>query len=269
MHHSSYLMENEEEILRQELKTDCDSVTRQALWAGLEPGMRVADLGCGTGKTTFCLHKLIQPGGMAVGVDLSGERIGYAEKQYGGEGIEFCRRDIREPLDDLGRFDFVWLRFVLEYHRERSLDIVRNVSAMLRPGGILCLIDLDYNCLNHFGLSPRLERAIGGVLAALETHRDFDPYAGRKLYSFLYDLGYRDIDADVACHHLIFGELRETDAFNWMKKVEVAVRRSGYRFEEYGGGYEEFCTEFRTFFTDSRRFTYTPVISCRGRKPAA
>ncbi len=162
MHHSSYLMENEEEILRQELKTDCDSVTRQALWAGLEPGMRVADLGCGTGKTTFCLHKLIQPGGTVVGVDLSGERIGFAEKQYGREGIEFCRRDIREPLDDLGQFDFVWLRFVLEYHRERSLDIVRNVSAMLRPGGILCLIDLDYNCLNHWphwkrtGISTRM-----------------------------------------------------------------------------------------------------------------
>ncbi|HTG80723.1 MAG TPA: methyltransferase domain-containing protein [Geobacteraceae bacterium] len=269
MHHNTYLMENEEEILRQELKTDCDGVVRQAAWAGIRPGMRVADLGCGSGKTTFCLKKLVGPAGTVVGVDLSAERIGYAEKQYGGEGIEFHRGDIREPLDDLGQFDFVWLRFVLEYHRERSRDIVRNVSRMLRPGGILCLIDLDYNCLNHYGLSPRLEQAIDGVLAALETHRDFDPYAGRKLYSFLYDLGYREIDADVACHHLIFGELREKDAFNWMKKVEVAVRRSGYRFEEYGGGFEEFRTEFTSFFTDPRRFTYTPVIACRGSKPAA
>ena len=68
-------------------------------------------------------------------------------------------------------------------------------------------------------------------------------------------------------HHLIFGKVKEIDAFNWTKKVEVAVKKSGYQFEEYKGGYEEFFEEFKQFFFDPRRFTYTPVISCRGRKP--
>ncbi|MBW2100511.1 MAG: methyltransferase type 11, partial [Deltaproteobacteria bacterium] len=42
---------------------------------------------------------------------------------------------------------------------------------------------------------------------------------------------------------------------------------SGHRFDEYEGGYEEFFEEFKRFFADPRRFTYTPVISCRGCKP--
>jgi hypothetical protein len=36
--------------------------------------------------------------------------------------------------------------------------------------------------------------------------------------------------------HLTFGEYRKIDTFNWEKKVEVAVKRSGYQFNEYNGG---------------------------------
>jgi hypothetical protein len=70
----------------------------------------------------------------------------------------------------------------------------------------------------------------------------------------------------MAPHHLIFGEATEIDTFNWKKKVEIAVKRSGYQFKEFKGGYEEFFEEFTRFFSDPRRFTYTPLISCKGRK---
>jgi SAM-dependent methyltransferase len=164
-------------------------------------------------------------------------------------------------------FDFVWVRFLLEYYRNNSFDIVKNISRLVKPGGILCLIDLDHNALNHFGLSQKLERALFDAIKKLEESVNFDPYVGRKLYSFLYDLGYQDIDVNVTAHHLIFGKLKGNDAFNWMKKIEVVTKKLNYRFEEYEGGYEEFLEDFKRFFTDPGRFTYTPVISCRGRKP--
>ncbi len=50
---------------------------------------------------------------------------------------------------------------------------------MLKPGGILCLIDLDHNCLNHYGIPPKLESAINGVIASLEKKTAFDAYAGK------------------------------------------------------------------------------------------
>ncbi|MBN1930216.1 MAG: methyltransferase domain-containing protein [Desulfobacterales bacterium] len=268
MYQFDYLMESKEETLRLELKTDIETIEMQALWAGIKPNMRVADIGCGIGKTTFYLQKLIQPNGCIVGVDGSKERILFAGKHYNGKGIEFRCKDIREPLDELGMFDFIWVRFVLEYYRSHSYDIVRNISRILKPSGILCLIDLDYNCLTHFGLSHKLEKTISAIMRTLEKNADFDPYVGRKLYSFFYDLGYQEINVNITPHHLIFGKLKEKDAFNWKKKLEVAVINSGYGFEEYEGGCKEFIEEFKKFFVDPRRFTYTPVISCCGRKPA-
>jgi SAM-dependent methyltransferase len=267
MQAGTYLMENDEEAFRLELKTDPDAVKRQAFWAGIKPGMRVADIGCGSGKTTAILHQLVQPLGSVVGVDGSRTRIAHAEKQYGAEGAEFVCRDIMGSLEDLGKFDFVWVRFFLEYYRSNNFDIVRNISNILKPGGILCLIDLDYNCLTHFGLSPKLERTLHDAIRVLEDNANFDPYVGRKLYSFLYDLGYLDIDIDVSAHHLIFGELRNTDAFNWMKKIEVVSSKIDFQFEDENWGYEQFVKEFQEFFSNPRRFTYSPLIACKGHKP--
>ena len=260
-------MESDEEALRIDIKTDGGVVERQAFWAGIRPSMRVADIGCGSGKTTAILHKLIQPNGMIVGVDSSKKRIDYAEKHYNHNSIEYKCQNILEPLDDLGMFDFIWARFFLEYFRTNSFDIVKNISKIIKPGGILCLIDLDYNCLSHYGMSPKLEKTFFTVIKYVEENANFDPYMGRKLYSFLYDLGYQDIDVRIEAHHLIFGELKHTDSFNWMKKVEVLSKKIPYQFEEYERGYEEFIAEFMKFLSNPRRFTYTPVILCKGIKP--
>ena len=265
---SRYMMEGEEEARRLDLKTVPKTVQEHALWAGLKPGMRVADLGCGSGKTSYYLNELAQPGGETIGVDNAKQRIDFATSTYPSEGLSFVQGDIRNDLSELGQFDFIWVRFVLEYYRSESFEIVKNVTNLLKPNGILCLADLDYNCLTHFGLPKRLESAVTGMMKMVEQKANFDPYVGRKLYSYLYDLGFHDINVHLAPHHLIFGELNEIDAFNWTLKVRSKGVRETYRFEQYEGGYEEFFDEFKRAFEDPRRFTYTPIILCRGRKPS-
>ena len=262
-----YLMEDSREIERLELKTDPEAVLDEARWAGLSSGMRVADVGCGPGLTSSLLLEAAQPGGQVVGVDFSAERIQHARSRYLKEGLSFQQLDFFDDLSSLGTFDFVWARFVLEFHRSRTVELVGNLSRMVRPGGILCLIDLDNNCLNHAGLPERVNQTIQEVVWGLEQNADFDPYAGRRLYGHLLDLSYREIRLRMSSHHLIYGELSEAERFNWERKVLVAARRSGCDFHRYPGGFEEFSREFTEAFKNPRRFTYTPLISCCGRKP--
>lgn len=242
---SKYLMESHEEALRLDLKTNICEVRSQAIWAGLKSGMRVADLGCGPGKTTFCLNQLANPKSQTMGVDISHHRIEYAKEYYSAPEIEYLHGDIRLPLDHLGMFDFVWIRFVLEYYLSDSFEIVKNVSRIVKPGGILCLVDLDCNCLRHHGFSLRFENAIQGIMENLASKYNFDPYVGVKLYSYLFDLGYEEIAADVSAHNLICGSLSDSSLFNWQKKVEIAGKKSGFKFPDYPGGYEEFAQEFK------------------------
>jgi SAM-dependent methyltransferase len=261
-------MENAEEEKRLDIKTDPDAVKEQALWFGISPGARVLDVGCGPGKTTSLLHDLIQPYGEAVGVDIAESRISHARSFYGEKpGIEFHVRDVRQPMKDLGQFDFIWVRFLLEYYRDGAFDIIKNISANLKPGGCICLLDLDHNCLSHWEMPSAIETIVIKAMLHAQDSYNFDLYAGRKFYAHLYDLGFEDISLNIMAHHLIYGELQPADEFNWMKKLEVGAEKAPEIFKTYPGGSKKFLADFKVFFRDPRRFTYSPLILCKGRKP--
>jgi len=263
-----YLMEHEEETTRLEKKTDPSALRKQAQWCGIKPGQRLMDLGCGPGKTTAILYDLIQPGGSILGLDASPERIAHARKRYGDKpGMEFAVHDIRLPFNGFGKFDAIWVRFVLEYYRQQSKDIVRNIAESLNQGGFLYLLDLDYNCLSHYELPLPMAKIVPEIIHRLEDVYNFDAYAGRKLYAHLFDLSFESIEVSVTAHHVIYGEIQDIDSYNWTKKIEVIATRLADLFETYPGGYQGFLTDFRTHFHDPRRFTYTPLIMCKGRKP--
>ena len=262
-----YFPEGDKETERLEVKTDRQAVIDQSLWAGLKPGMRILDVGCGPGVTTSALAWATQPGGKAIGIDGSAERIEYAKNKYGSDYVEFEHRDFFSDLSDLGEFDFVWVRFVLEFFLKEGAQLVKHLTRSLKKGGILCLADLDHNCLNHYGHSERVEKTIQRIMECQVKNNNFDPYAGRKLHHFLYDAGMVDIESDMRAHHLIYGELSDLDRWHWWQKIELAGKRSGWTFDDYAGGYEEFVVEFKEFFSSPRRFTYTPIIISRGVNP--
>ncbi|NLN59254.1 MAG: class I SAM-dependent methyltransferase [Deltaproteobacteria bacterium] len=263
-----YLMENAVEAARLDVKTDPDAVRSQAAWCGVKAGLRVLDLGCGSGRTTAILREMVEPGGSVVGIDYSADRIAYARHHFGNRpGMDFLIRDLTGPIEDIGKFDIIWVRFVLEYYRRESPSIVRNLKELLSPDGFLCLIDLDCNCLGHYELPPRMATVLPKMMAFLDERYNFDTYAGRKLYSYLYDLRFKNIEATLMAHHLIYGEARESDLFNWLTKVRVSMEKMDGLFTDYPGGAPAFLREFENFFRDPGRFTYTPMILCKGQRP--
>lgn len=267
----TYLMEHAEEHLRLEIKTDPESVKRQASWAGIRSGMRILDVGCGSGVTTSALADLVGEEGEVVGLDFSEERLFAARKKFGRENVKFICHDIRKPFLDEKKYDAVWMRFLLEYFREEQKQVIVNSVSSLVDGGIVCLVDLDNNSLCHDGHNERLQNTLNDIMARLESSFNFDPYAGRRLYGHLCDLGFKNLSCNLEAHHLIYGNLEEKDSYNWLKKIEIAAIKSGCDFSRYygsdkAGAFQEFLCDFRTYFGDKKRFCYTPLIMCRGQK---
>ncbi len=272
-----YLMENTEEDIRLELKTDPDAVKRQAASGGILPGMKVLDVGCGIGKTTAALAELVGPDGCVVGIDGSPERLRIANEKYSKGNIRFERRDFKQSFGWHEEFDAVWVRFVLEYFRKDSMEVLANILPGLKPGGRLVLADLDQNCLLHYGASERLMTTLKDIMSRLTQGFNFDPYAGGHLPGYLYDLGFSDIRISIEPHHLIFGEIDPVNDHNWTRKVQLTAVQSGCDFSAYAGEefaafsnrYEAFLQEFREFFRSPRRFTYTPLVIASGTKVPA
>jgi len=264
---SDYLMESDDEGERLERKTDVAALRRQLTWAGLRPGMRVLDAGCGPGLTSAVAYELVQPGGSVVGVDASAERIASARRRHGRPGLDFEVRDLTRPLEAIGDFDLVWSRFVLEYHRDDATRMVAAWARSLRPGGWMCLADLDGNAQCLHGMSPALASVHAAIQHLLAARMNFDADIGRKLYATLYDLGFEDLDVHVEPHHLLYGAIRPADLFNWRLKAEVVTARAPALVADYPGGREGFLADWVAFLEDPRRFIFTPLMLCRGRRP--
>src|SRR2546429_876793 len=107
--------------------------------AGLRPGMRVLDIGCGVGDVALLAGELVGPTGSVLGVDRSAASIKTAERRV-AQARQHAR--IRLAVADLDSFvpdetfDAVVGRLVLMYLPDPAATL-RRLAGHLPPGGIL------------------------------------------------------------------------------------------------------------------------------------
>ncbi|MDR0508849.1 MAG: class I SAM-dependent methyltransferase [Candidatus Methanoplasma sp.] len=100
----------------------------------LEPGLKILDIGCGTGKTTAALIKM----GMDVtGLDFSPSAISYCISVFGDKAKFTLAECDRMPFPDRS-FDAVAAVHVLEHLDGTQLrGAVGEISRILVPGGLV------------------------------------------------------------------------------------------------------------------------------------
>lgn len=116
--------------------------------AGLQPGMRCLDLGCGGGEVTFELALLAGAAGSVTGVDMDEVKLALARQAAGGRGFRNVtfRAGNADDWDEPGGYDFVYRRFLLQ-HLSRPVDLLHRMWAAVRPGGVLAVEDADFGGL--------------------------------------------------------------------------------------------------------------------------
>ena len=112
--------------------------------AGLGPGMRVLDLGCGAGDVSFLAAELVGPTGSVVGIDRDPGVLAVARQraeEMGLATVSFEERSI-EDFHASEPFDAVVGRFVLFYQPDPATTL-GHVRGLLRAGGIVAVIEPD------------------------------------------------------------------------------------------------------------------------------
>lgn len=111
--------------------------------AGLRPGMRVLDAGCGAGCVSLLAGRLVGPSGRVVGVDSSPAALALARRRA-AEARMPQLSFIQGGLDDLhcdGSFDALIGRFVLMY-LEDPAAVLRKLAQHVRAGGIIAFQEM-------------------------------------------------------------------------------------------------------------------------------
>ena len=108
--------------------------------AGIRPGDRVADLGCGAGAALIPAARAAGPGGRVTGVDLSETMLARARKAASDEGltVALLAGDAQDPQLPPASLDVVVASSVIQF-LGKPLRALRAWRELLVPGGRLAV----------------------------------------------------------------------------------------------------------------------------------
>lgn len=185
--------------------------------AGIEPGMRVLDIGCGAGDLTMAAAALVVPGGSVLGVDMDADVLELARARVAEAGLTNVTFDqatvpdveLAEPADALiGRLILI--------HVADPVGVVRKCAALVRPGGVLSFQELSPAHAGSVPDTPLVAAAYRWVIDTLRAGGG-DPATGQQLYRILRDAGFTEIgtameipagDAQSALPRFVAGTVR-------------------------------------------------------------
>ncbi len=179
--------------------------------AGIQPGMRVLDLGSGAGDVCMLLAELVGPSGKVIGLDLDDQALQHAHERAAAAGfnnITFTHSDFTHYVPDVP-LDAIVGRLVLMYQVDPA-EALSKLTRHLRPGGIVAFIEpwfqsppgpdstikKSISCVvetlrrsgAHVDLGPRIHRVFESAGLPLPTMRFeavMDPRPDSPIYDYI------------------------------------------------------------------------------------
>ncbi len=160
-----------------------------ACWerAGIGPGTRVLDVGCGPGFTSFDLAALVGSTGRVVAIDESARFLEALQRRahaLGVSNVDARLMDAQRIVVEPESIDAAYARWVLFFVRDPGA-VIAGVAAALCPGGVFVI--QDYVNWHAISLSPPSDAFDRVMAAILESFRQSggDTRIGLRIPSLL------------------------------------------------------------------------------------
>ena len=189
---------SEEEVARYLAMASRARLEEAPAWsaAGIVPGARVADVGCGPGAALLSMAEVVGPTGSVVGVDADAGAVATAQGLIAASGLQHASAQVGSADDTglpPGEFDVAVLRHVLAHNGGREEAIVRHLAELVRPQGCVYLVDVEMTAFRLLG-APEEVLELADRYVQFQRGRGNDPHIGLRLGELLRLAGLAVLD---------------------------------------------------------------------------
>ncbi len=192
-------------------------------------GMQVLELGCGPGTAVPVFSETACAGGLVAGIDCDPKMIqqaSIASKQYTNV-VQLVGDAHRLPFE-AGKFDRVYAKRLFQVLPPTSAPLLfGEMQRVIKPGGILALVDTDWTSVAVNFSDLELERRLTGFF---RDHMRPNGLAGRQLLEMTRQGGFKDVQVKVMS--IVIRDFAETPFSDWL--IREALKAKVASPEEMG-----------------------------------
>ena len=258
------MLEHEREAKRLEEQNVQPSYSLVEELKGLElkDHMHILDAGCGSGfLSRFLLDS--NPTLKISACDFSDVRLQQAKnlnQEKGYSQVNFFHSELTNINLPDESVDVIVSRFVFEY-LQNPLQVLNEFRRVLKPGGIVHLIDLDGVFINIHSENDRFNELLQIVTKAFDETQMIDLHVGRKLKSYLHQANFLVKNETLTTHFFTGDEAfleqkNNKERFKTLSSFFIETLKSEEVFDEFRELYlsemvKEGCTNFMNKFVVS------------------
>lgn len=156
----------------------------------LKPGMKLLDVGCGPGTITLGLAEAIAPG-EAFGIDMAESQVEIARSNAQQLGLTNTTFDVANVYDlpfENDIYDAAFIHAAIE-HISEPMRGLKEISRVLKPGGVIGLRSGDWRGLLYAPRTPELEE-IWELQSKIRHHNGGHPFIGTSFRALLREAGF-------------------------------------------------------------------------------
>lgn len=159
----------------------------------LEPGMKVLDVGCGTGSITKDIADIIGPAGRIVGIDNTGKFIESGKENHGHiTNMELIAIDLfqYQPEEE---FDMIVSARTMQWLNNVPAALLK-MKSMLKPGGILSILDYNHKKIQWTPEPPPIMKKFYSAFLKWRESSGMNNQVADDLAGLLEDAGFQNIE---------------------------------------------------------------------------
>ena len=152
------------------------------LKAGLAPGMRVLDLGCGAGDVSLIAAGIVGEAGQVTGIDVSEPAVAISRMRAAHARVraQFEQHAV-ESFPRYGEFDAVIGRFIL-VHMPDPAAVLRTIARSTRPGTLIVSMEMDMSTASASTPFPLMATQVANI-CRMYAGMGLTPDMGARLFA--------------------------------------------------------------------------------------